>query len=253
MLADPEVRLSLTGRSGPLVVEIEYRVDQDNARAFHNVMQDVQLCQPAQRRLWLVDRARHRRSRIVDRALSLPDLARLSAPAQPPDPIRARTASAREGFPSRPRSGAGPPHAGTAVRIGALEGRNPRPRRQRSFACCDRRGRRRRKRRQRRLSVRPSASLERPHPRPLPARGRGAQALLSRWRLCLWQAVRSSPTLQWLGKIARSAAGLLPSPLARKPDHRAKADAGGVGVWGGVPDGKLSRHPCKPCATRAPE
>ncbi|WP_407167790.1 MFS transporter [Bradyrhizobium sp. ORS 111] len=42
-LADPEVRLQLTGRSGPLVVEIEYRVAQDNARAFHNVMQDVQL------------------------------------------------------------------------------------------------------------------------------------------------------------------------------------------------------------------
>ncbi|HEY3793925.1 MAG TPA: MFS transporter [Bradyrhizobium sp.] len=43
VLADPEVRLSLTGRSGPLVVEIEYRVDPDNARAFHSVMQDVQL------------------------------------------------------------------------------------------------------------------------------------------------------------------------------------------------------------------
>ena len=43
LLADPEVQLSLTGRSGPLVVEIEYRVAQDNARAFHNVMQDVQL------------------------------------------------------------------------------------------------------------------------------------------------------------------------------------------------------------------
>ncbi|MDE2331729.1 MAG: MFS transporter, partial [Bradyrhizobium sp.] len=43
VLADPEVRLALTGRSGPLVVEIEYRVPQDNARAFHNVMQDVQL------------------------------------------------------------------------------------------------------------------------------------------------------------------------------------------------------------------
>jgi MFS family permease len=42
-LADPEVRLSLTGRSGPLVVEIEYRVAQENARAFHNVMQEVQL------------------------------------------------------------------------------------------------------------------------------------------------------------------------------------------------------------------
>ena len=43
LLADPEVRLSLTGRSGPLVVEIEYRVAQDSARAFHNVMQEVQL------------------------------------------------------------------------------------------------------------------------------------------------------------------------------------------------------------------
>jgi len=42
-LADPEVRLSLTGRSGPLVVEIEYRVAQDSARLFHNVMQEVQL------------------------------------------------------------------------------------------------------------------------------------------------------------------------------------------------------------------
>ena len=42
-LADPEVRLSLTPRSGPLVVEIEYRVAQEHARGFHNVMQDVQL------------------------------------------------------------------------------------------------------------------------------------------------------------------------------------------------------------------
>lgn len=42
-LADPEVRLSLTPRSGPLVVEIDYRVAQEHARAFHNVMQDVQL------------------------------------------------------------------------------------------------------------------------------------------------------------------------------------------------------------------
>jgi MFS family permease len=43
LLADPEVQLQLTGRSGPLVVEIEYRVAQDTARAFHNVMQEVQL------------------------------------------------------------------------------------------------------------------------------------------------------------------------------------------------------------------
>jgi predicted MFS family arabinose efflux permease len=43
LLADPEVQLQLTGRSGPLVVEIEYRVAQPSARAFHNVMQQVQL------------------------------------------------------------------------------------------------------------------------------------------------------------------------------------------------------------------
>jgi MFS family permease len=43
VLADPEVQLQLTARSGPLVVEIEYRVAQGNARAFHNVMQEVQL------------------------------------------------------------------------------------------------------------------------------------------------------------------------------------------------------------------
>ena len=43
VLADPEVRLSLTGRSGPLVVEIEYRVAPESARAFHGVMQEVQL------------------------------------------------------------------------------------------------------------------------------------------------------------------------------------------------------------------
>src|SRR5262249_58543877 len=42
-LADPQVQLTLTPRSGPLVVEIEYRVTQDDARAFHQVMQDVQL------------------------------------------------------------------------------------------------------------------------------------------------------------------------------------------------------------------
>jgi hypothetical protein len=43
LLDDPEVRLALTGRSGPMVVEIEYRVTQDNARTFHTVMQHVRL------------------------------------------------------------------------------------------------------------------------------------------------------------------------------------------------------------------
>ena len=43
MLTDPEVRLPLTERSGPVVVEIEYRVAPEKARAFHKLMQDVQL------------------------------------------------------------------------------------------------------------------------------------------------------------------------------------------------------------------
>ena len=43
VLADPEVRLSLTPRSGPIVVEIEYRVDPAQARLFYAVMQQVQL------------------------------------------------------------------------------------------------------------------------------------------------------------------------------------------------------------------
>jgi hypothetical protein len=43
VLADPEVRLSLTSRSGPIVIEIEYRVDVAKARLFYAVMQDVQL------------------------------------------------------------------------------------------------------------------------------------------------------------------------------------------------------------------
>lgn len=43
MLEDPKAKLALTGRSGPVVVEIEYRVAQENARAFHDLMQEVQL------------------------------------------------------------------------------------------------------------------------------------------------------------------------------------------------------------------
>ena len=43
ILDDPEVRLELTGRSGPVVVEIEYRVERENAWAFHSVMQEVQM------------------------------------------------------------------------------------------------------------------------------------------------------------------------------------------------------------------
>jgi MFS family permease len=42
-LADPEVHLAITARSGPIVIEIEYRVDTERARTFFGVMQEVQL------------------------------------------------------------------------------------------------------------------------------------------------------------------------------------------------------------------
>jgi MFS family permease len=40
-LSDPDVQIPLTARSGPIVVEIEYRVETDQARPFHAVMQRV--------------------------------------------------------------------------------------------------------------------------------------------------------------------------------------------------------------------
>ncbi len=43
VLADPEVRLSLTPRSGPIVIEIEYRIEPGKARLFYAVMLHVQL------------------------------------------------------------------------------------------------------------------------------------------------------------------------------------------------------------------
>ncbi|NPC59364.1 MFS transporter [Caenimonas sp. S4] len=43
LLEHPAVQLPITGRDGPLVVEIEYRVKKKNARAFHDLMQEVQL------------------------------------------------------------------------------------------------------------------------------------------------------------------------------------------------------------------
>ena len=138
MLADPEVQLSLTGRSGPLVVEIEYRVAQENARAFHNVMQDVQL-------------SRQRNGAYgwsIARDIADPELwtERYHCPTWL-DYLRQRNRSTQseralhqraDRLSSRARSGAGPPHAGAAVRIGALEGRNSGPRRRRSVAGRDR-------------------------------------------------------------------------------------------------------------------
>ncbi len=40
-LETPHFALALTGRSGPIVVEVEYRVDQADARTFYGVMQQV--------------------------------------------------------------------------------------------------------------------------------------------------------------------------------------------------------------------
>lgn len=43
MLEHPQAQMSLTERSGPVVVEIEYRVALEKTPAFHKVMNDVQL------------------------------------------------------------------------------------------------------------------------------------------------------------------------------------------------------------------
>ena len=43
LIADPEVRLALSARSGPIVIEIEYRVDPAKARLFYAIMQRIQL------------------------------------------------------------------------------------------------------------------------------------------------------------------------------------------------------------------
>lgn len=43
-LPNPDVQLPVTGRSGPILVEIEYRVAMDNARAFYRMIETVQLC-----------------------------------------------------------------------------------------------------------------------------------------------------------------------------------------------------------------
>jgi hypothetical protein len=42
-LTEIDLRLPLTGRSGPIVLEFEYRVDPNQARDFYDVMQQVQL------------------------------------------------------------------------------------------------------------------------------------------------------------------------------------------------------------------
>jgi hypothetical protein len=39
---EPEVNLPITGRSGPIVIEIDYRVHEDDAASFHAAMQEIQ-------------------------------------------------------------------------------------------------------------------------------------------------------------------------------------------------------------------
>ena len=56
------------------------------------------------------------------------------------DAVRTRTAPARDRIPPRPRADPRAPHAGAAVRLGALEGRDAGPRRQRGVAGRDRGG-----------------------------------------------------------------------------------------------------------------
>ena len=134
------MRLHLTARSGPIVVEIEYRVMQDSARAFYNVMQQVQL-------------SRQRNGAYgwsIARDIADPELwtERYHCPTWL-DYLRQRNRATqserelhqqRDRLPSRPRADPRPPHAGAAVRLGALEGRDAGPRRQRGVAGRDRGG-----------------------------------------------------------------------------------------------------------------
>lgn len=77
MLADPKVRLALTERSGPLVEEIEYRIAQENARAFYCDAGGPVFRQRNGAYGWSI--ARDIADPAVDRALSPLDMARLFA------------------------------------------------------------------------------------------------------------------------------------------------------------------------------
>ncbi|HEY6131950.1 MAG TPA: MFS transporter [Halioglobus sp.] len=41
VLDDPDVTLGISGRSGPISIELQYRIDPDKARDFYNLMRDV--------------------------------------------------------------------------------------------------------------------------------------------------------------------------------------------------------------------
>ena len=72
--SEPEVNMDLTLRSGPIVIELGYRVELEQARDFYAAM--------------LVLRRARLRTGALDRALSLPDLGRLPAAARPCHAIR---------------------------------------------------------------------------------------------------------------------------------------------------------------------
>lgn len=42
-LDDPDVKLGLTGRSGPISIELQYRIASENARDFYNLMREMQM------------------------------------------------------------------------------------------------------------------------------------------------------------------------------------------------------------------
>jgi len=42
VLGDPEVRLGITGRSGPISIELQYRIPSEQARDFYNLMREMQ-------------------------------------------------------------------------------------------------------------------------------------------------------------------------------------------------------------------
>jgi MFS family permease len=42
VLDDPDVKLGISGRSGPISIEIQYRIDPEKARDFYNLMREVQ-------------------------------------------------------------------------------------------------------------------------------------------------------------------------------------------------------------------
>nr|WP_242445935.1 MFS transporter [Sphingopyxis lindanitolerans] len=116
--ADPEVALAVTGRSGP-------RRDRrpvprsERSRAALLYPDAGRAAQPAaQRRLWMDDFAGCRGPLAVDRALLLLDLARLSAPARPPNAGRARLARPRLRISCRRGAHANPADARASLRLG---------------------------------------------------------------------------------------------------------------------------------------